>query len=93
MQRERARLPNGTTVVVITSIISERLMEVMLRMKRSGHAVSLLLVGDNPPPSRIAGFPVYYLGGEEIWNNLQVTYGNVQPDNEDMPTEAAGFNL
>lgn len=93
MQRERSHLPNGTTIVVITSIINERLMEVMLRMKRNGHAVSLLLVGDNPPPTRIAGFPVYYLGGEETWNNLQITHGKTQPDKEEVATEVAGFHL
>lgn len=93
IQRERAHLPNGTTVIVITNIINERLMEIMLRLQRNGHAVSLLLVGDNPPPTRIGGLPVYYLGGEETWNNLQVTYGNVQPEKEEIQTEVAGFNL
>ncbi|GHO86842.1 DUF58 domain-containing protein [Dictyobacter formicarum] len=93
MQRERAHLSNGATVIVITNVISERLMEIMLRMQRSGHAVSLLLVGDNPPPTRIAGFPVYYLGGEETWDNLQVTYGNVQPEKDEIQTEIAGLNL
>ncbi|GCE18283.1 DUF58 domain-containing protein [Dictyobacter kobayashii] len=93
MLAERSHLSNGTTVVVITNRINERMMEILLRMQRSGHAVALLLVGDNPPPTRIAGFPVYYLGGEETWDKLQATYGNIQPDQEEVSTAIAGFQL
>lgn len=74
LQVERSHLPMGTTIVAITSQINERMMETLLRMRRSGHAVSLIMIGDNPPPTRISGITVYYVGGEETWDRLQTAY-------------------
>lgn len=94
MHTQRPHLPIGTTIVVITNQINERMMEVLLHMRRSGHAISLLLVGDNPPPTRLAGIEVHYLGGEELWDRLQTTYGHVQLEEEnERNLESMGFQL
>src|SRR5438094_5804406 len=42
IQTERTRLPAGATVVVVTSTISDPLLDMLLRVNRSGHAVTLL---------------------------------------------------
>jgi uncharacterized protein (DUF58 family) len=70
IQSERQRLPAGTTVVLITSTLSEHLADQLVRLRQSGHSVAILFVGDNPPPFRLAGLPIYHLGGETAWKEL-----------------------
>jgi hypothetical protein len=76
-----------------TDRINEQVMEMLMRMRRSGHAVTLLLVGNNPPPTRIAGITVYYLGGEETWDTLQTTYGHVDTEKQEGESHIEGFQL
>ena len=74
LQTERTHLPSGATVVVITTTISERLVDILARIRQGGHAVSILFVGDSPLPIRIAGVTVYHIGGEETWNSFVAGY-------------------
>ncbi len=85
---ERTHLPLGSTVVVITSTISEVLADTLLRMRQDGHAVSILFVGDAPPPVKLAGTTIYHLGGEAAWNELKASH----IDLEESGT-ATGFHL
>jgi uncharacterized protein (DUF58 family) len=71
---ERKRLPAGATVVVVTSTISDPLLDSLSRVKQSGHSVTILHVGDSPLPAALAGITVYHIGGEERWKNLQAGY-------------------
>jgi uncharacterized protein (DUF58 family) len=93
LQAEKSHLPLGATVIAITDRINEHMMETLLRMRRSGHAVTLLLIGDNPPPTRISGITVYYLGGEETWDTLQTTYGHVDTEKQGEKAHIEGFQL
>lgn len=93
LQVERSHLPMGTTIVAITSQINEHMLETLLRMRRSGHTVSLILTGDNPPPTRISGITVYYVGGEETWDTLQATYGDIDTEKPVDETRSEGFHL
>ncbi len=70
IQTERTRLPAGATVVVITSTIGELLLDSLTRVRQSGHAITVLYVGDTPLPNRLAGATVYHIGGEETWKEL-----------------------
>ncbi len=74
IQGERSHLPAGATVVVITSTISDPLLDILKRVKQAGHAVTLLMVGDQPMASRLAGITIYHLGGEETWKELCSCY-------------------
>ncbi len=67
---ERKRLPAGATVVVVTSTVSDPLLDSLSRVKQSGHSVTLLYVGDSPLPATLAGITVYHIGGEETWKDL-----------------------
>src|SRR5579859_3329120 len=80
---ERSRLPAGATVVIITSAVSERLVDTLSRMRQSGHSVAILFVGDASPPVSLAGTTIYYLGGEKTWESLIATYGH--PSNGPEP--------
>ncbi len=70
LQAERGRLPAGATVVVVTSAISDPLLEALARIRQSGHAVTILFVGDSAIAPRLAGITIHHLGGEETWKRL-----------------------
>jgi uncharacterized protein (DUF58 family) len=72
---ERAHLPAGATVVIITSVMSERLVEQLVHLRRGGHSVAVLYVGDKTSPFRLADVTVYHLGGEATWKDLLARYG------------------
>ncbi len=74
LQAERTHLPSGATVVVITTTMSDRLIDTLARIRQSGHAVSILFVGDSPIPIKIAGVTVYSIGGEDTWNQFAAAY-------------------
>jgi len=86
IRTERTRLPAGATVVVITSTISDLLLDTLVRVKQSGHAVSILFVGDSPLPMKLAGLTVYHIGGESTWKLLESVYSNT-------PGQASRFDL
>jgi uncharacterized protein (DUF58 family) len=70
IQIERTRLPAGATVVVVTSTVSDPLLDALVRVKRSGHAVTILHVGDSLLPMTLGGVAFYHIGGEETWKDL-----------------------
>lgn len=98
IQRERTHLPAGATVVVITSSVGEPLLDTLSRLKQAGHAVTILMVGDNPVASRLAGIPIYPLGGEETWKEFLACYNlpedvNKTGQQQTKEVEPAGFHL
>lgn len=76
LQAERTHLPPGATVVVITSTISDHLIDILARVRREGHAVSILFVGDSPLPIKIAGVTIYHIGGEDTWKQFVAAYSS-----------------
>ena len=82
IQAERTRLPAGATIVVVTSTVSERLLDTLSRVRQSGHAVTILFTGETPPPTRFAGVTVYHLGGAETWQQLEAAYSTEDKDNK-----------
>ena len=89
IQAERSRLPAGATVVVVTSTISDPLLDSLTRVRQSGHAVTMLYVGDTPLPSRLGGITVYHIGGENTWKELLASYKEESPSIH----SPAGFQL
>ncbi len=89
LQAERTHLPTGATVVVITSTVSESLVDTLAQVRQSGHAVSILFVGDSPFPIKIAGVTVYHIGGEDTWRRFEAMYSTpadgVEPMLENLP--------
>jgi len=80
LQTERTHLPTGATIVVITTTINDRLLDMLALMRRGGHTVSILFVGDAPPPIKIAGVTVYHIGGEETWRQLVAAHTGAARD-------------
>jgi uncharacterized protein (DUF58 family) len=93
IQAERTRLPAGATVVVITSSISDQLLDTLAYVRQSGHAVSILFVGNTPPPVKLAGVSIYHIGGEETWEELQDAYSNTSDTATRVKSSAPGFQF
>ena len=94
---ERTHLPAGATVVVITSTISDPLLDTLSRLKQAGHAVTILTVGNQPVASHLAGITVYHLGGEETWQTLISCYNQTEEANaseqQTKEVQTTGFRL
>lgn len=84
IQAERTHLPAGATVVIITSTISDPLLDSLSRLRQGGHSIAILLVGDQPVANHLAGITTYYLGGEKKWLELKAAY---TPSEESESTE------
>jgi uncharacterized protein (DUF58 family) len=97
MQNSRAHLPAGATVVLITSTISDPLLDSLVRLKQAGHAVTILMVGDQPVASHLAGISMYYLGGEKTWQDLKACYTTAEDTGvSELPgktVQAVGFKF
>ncbi len=99
IRTERTRLPAGATVVVVTSTVSEPLLDTLERVRQSGHAVTLLFIGDGPSPRKLAGVSVYHLGGENTWKELVSSYSSTAEGSAEASAESscqpspAGFRL
>ncbi len=85
IQAERRHLPVGATAVVITSNISDALLDNLARLRQSGHAISILFVGDAPPPLKLSGVTVYHIGGEETWKQFTSAYSEDVVLDEHIP--------
>lgn len=93
LQVERGRLPAGATVVVVTSAISDPLLESLARVRQSGHAVTILFVGDAAIAPKLAGVTIHHLGGEETWKRLMADYAASTDEAPQKSIEAASFTL
>ncbi len=93
LQTERTHLPAGTTVVLVTSMLSEQLIDILSRIYRNGHSVTILFVSDSPPPIKLAGIPIYHLGGETTWQAFVDAYSRTSDDQEDELQGSPGFHL
>jgi uncharacterized protein (DUF58 family) len=99
IQIERTRLPAGATVVVVTSTISDPLLDTLSRVKQSGHAVTILHVGDSPLSTTLGGITVHHIGGEETWKDLLANHSRVETslsqavEASDIEAAPASFNL
>src|SRR6266571_3744219 len=90
---ERSHLPAGATIVVITRTVTDHLLDTLVRLKQAGHAVTILFVGDNPSPARLAGLSIYPIGGKEAWKRLVDAYGNASDTSSHPEKSSVGLRL
>jgi uncharacterized protein (DUF58 family) len=50
LRRESPRLPWGATLVVVTAIVTERLAEALVNLRRAGRRLTLISLEEDPPP-------------------------------------------
>jgi uncharacterized protein (DUF58 family) len=93
IRAERSSLPAGATIVVITRSISDLLLDTLVRLKQSGHAVTILFVGDNPLPAHLSGLSIYPIGGKEAWKRLQDAYSSIGDEASLLEKSGVGLQL
>ena len=71
LRRESRNLPWGATIVAVTSVPTEGLAAGLLRLRRLGRPVVLVVVDGRPGRSDLPGIPVYHVTGSEVWQELQ----------------------
>ena len=70
VQREATSLPWGATLAVVTAVPTEALLAELVRLRRAGRRVVLLLVGHGDAPApHPAGVPVYPLRDAALYGS------------------------
>ena len=62
LRGERDSLPPGTTVVLVTAVITKALAEEVAEIKQRGYEVLALYAGDGVPQIELPGVPVFPVG-------------------------------
>ena len=91
LQIERTRLPAGATIVIVTSTISEQMIDILNSMRQGGHSVTILFSADTPPPFKLGTITTYHLGGETTWKELLKAY--TKESDQTMQPYKPGFHL
>lgn len=65
-------LPFGATIIAISAVAGEPLVTALLDAKRAGHPVVLLAIGEEPPKDVPEELQMYWLGGQEAWQELRI---------------------
>jgi uncharacterized protein (DUF58 family) len=68
---EGRNLPWGSTMVVITAVVTDGLLASMMQMKRAGRRIVLIIIGDSCPEAARSGLPVYRVDGSVPWDALE----------------------
>lgn len=71
LQHEGLRLPYGTTVGVITALLTPTLCQTLLSLRSRGFAVALVTLGPACAAPPLAGIQHYPVGGHAEWERLQ----------------------
>ena len=62
LRAERASMPAGTTVAIVTSLLTKALAEEIQEIKNRGYEVLVFYSGDGGPRIEVPGVPIYQTG-------------------------------
>lgn len=71
VEMEAGSLPYGTTVVVVTAVVNDKLRQTLLDLQRREYGVSLITLGKAGLETTLPGVQAYYIGGREVWYGLE----------------------
>jgi uncharacterized protein (DUF58 family) len=71
LQVEAPRLPRGTTIIVVTAVVNDRLRRVLVDLRDREYGVALVTLGDAKPGTRLPGVQHYAIGGRKEWDELE----------------------
>jgi uncharacterized protein (DUF58 family) len=88
LRRESPRLPWGATLVVVTAIVTDRLVEALVNLRDAGRRLALISLEEDPPPS-LQGIVTYHVPPSlpEFQRPSHVSYDATQA------LQAAGLTL
>ena len=90
MKGERASLPPGSTVVLITAIVTRALVQEVEEIEERGYQVLVLYAGDGAPQMDLPGVPVFRVGRALHFSE---TDGDASGANGDTDTDVNGRNI
>lgn len=64
-------LAYGSTVVLVTAIITPEITQALLDVQRRRHAVVLIALGDARLDAPLPGIVYYHIGSRDMWHDLQ----------------------
>jgi uncharacterized protein (DUF58 family) len=71
IQRESASLRYGSTIVVISPVINDRLKRTLMDVRRREHSVTLVTLGEAGVVDPLPGIRSYYIGEGREWRDLE----------------------
>ena len=71
LQLEAPHLPYGATIVVITAIMTPRLLQTLIDLRRREYGVVLLTLGNQPQVKHLPNIQHHHLGAHEEWHALE----------------------
>jgi uncharacterized protein (DUF58 family) len=71
LQMEAASLRYGTTVVVISPVITDRLKRTLMDLRRREHGVTLITLGEAANADPLPGVRTHYIGEGKEWRELE----------------------
>lgn len=70
LRQTAARLPFGSTLAVVSAVLDDVIIGELLALRRRGHAVALLLIGEHPVAAGADPLPIFRIGGLQTWREL-----------------------
>ena len=71
VQTEAPHLPYGTTLVVVSAVVNQRLRRTLVDLQRRGYGVALVSLGETEPDALPPAIRHYHVGGREEWHALE----------------------
>jgi uncharacterized protein (DUF58 family) len=71
LQLEATALRYGTTIVVISPVIDDRLKRTLLDLRKREHGVTLITLGEARLDQLLPGVQTYHLGEGKVWHELE----------------------
>lgn len=69
--QEARNLPWGSTLVVISAIPIDALLSALVKIKKAGRRVVLIVVGGSEPAISTDGLTVYHIRDDVLWRDLE----------------------
>lgn len=71
LERETRGLPWTATLVIISGVWTNEIAATLLRFRRAGRTIGLVLIGDDHGRPALPGVPVWLVRGEKEWRTLE----------------------
>jgi uncharacterized protein (DUF58 family) len=70
LRAEMSGLPFGATIILISAVITDSLVAALLDLKRAGHPVAMIAIGEEMPPNVPNELRLYWIGGVKAYGAL-----------------------
>ncbi|MFN8490527.1 MAG: DUF58 domain-containing protein [Caldilineaceae bacterium] len=72
---EATTLPHGTTIVLITAVLTKKIEQTLLDLRRREYGVAVIALGKAQLSAPLPNVHYYHIGGEERWHDILSSNG------------------